>query len=548
MHSALAMNKARAAEDTRLFALSGMALVASNIVAKFLGAIYRIPLTNILGADGIGMYQLVFPVYALMLTLSSSGIPSSVSRLVSERRALMDSEGVIGVVKTAAIMLIILGSFFMVIMLLISEPLAHIQGNDSLRISYFAIAPAVLIVAASSAFKGYFSGMMNLTPTAVTGLVEQVVKMLVGLILASYLLGYGIEYAVMGAVIGLTSAELVSFLIMGIMYLRRRVSNSSIHLYRFSDYRNDIIRVSLPIALGGIIFPVMNVIDSILIVNILRSIGEESTRATALYGLLTGPVNTLINMPIVVTLSLAIMIVPSISASRIMRSPTKVRDKCKVAVKLACMVSVPSFFGLFVMAGYIMRVLYPSLGEADLLLGTTLLRVSSVSVILLALLQIMTAIVEALDKSRVGVKALLVAALVKVVMSIILIRHMSIVGASIASIIAYLVAVIIESLYLRRYLGKCYPLFVSITKILVAGLLMAGIVAIIALTIGNIYASLIVGVILGVAIYIISMLLLKVMDDEELLALPFGRLLVYFGKKLRFWESKNDRDNRTGNN
>ena len=519
---------------------TGIALVVASVVAKGLGAIYRIPLTNILGAEGIGMYQLIFPMYALMLTLSSSGLPTSIARLISERHALDDVSGARGIVKTSAILLGILGAVFAVVLLLLSAPLASIQGNGNLAIAYVAIAPSVLFVAGSSVLKGYFQGVLNLIPNAISNIIEQVVKMAVGLVLASYLMRYGIMYAVTGAVLGVTIAELVSFVVMLVMYIRHRVPKIDVHVYDFRSNITMMLRVSLPIALSGIVFPLMQVIDSVLIVYLLRLSGVEGGRATALYGLLTGPVGTLVNMPIVVTLALAIMVVPLVSGSRARRDADAVRRKCVTSIKLSYLVCAPAFVGLFCLAGDIVRVLYPTLTERDLVLATGLLRVCSVGVLLFAEVQIYSALLEALDKARVGLVVLVTGAIIKVAVSIPLIMNMSIVGAAIANILTYLVVTIAFSLFVRRYIGSSEGLFVAVTKVLVSSLVMGCIVIAIASIIRNIYITLVVAIVVGVAIYTLSMLLLGVMDESELRTLPLGSLLIYLSRRLRFWERAND--------
>lgn len=521
---------------TKSFALSTMMLVGTGIAAKLLGAIYRIPLTNILGAEGIGMYQLIFPIYALMLTLSTSGIPTAISRLVSERVAIGDNNGSKGILLTSAIMLTILGGSATVILFIISAPLASLQGNDFLKIGYYAIAPAILIVAGSSFFKGWFQGNLNMMPTAFSQLVEQVVKMGVGLLLAGYLLKYGIVYAVTGAILGLTVSEAVSFIMMFIIYMREGNKFGGDIRVSFRDYGEDILRVSLPITISGLIFPLTQFIDSVLIVNVLRSAGETEQNATALYGILTGPVNSLINMPVIVTLALSIAVVPVVSMNRMKRNADIVKAKCDTAIKLSYLIGVPAFFGIYVMADIIMRALYPSLSSGEISVATTLVRVSSISVVLLAQIQIYTSLLQALDKTHVGIKALSVSAVVKIILNIVLIRYLSIVGGSLATVITYLITVIIDTVYMRRYLGPDRGLFVSIVKIFLAGMIMSFFVILTIAAINNVYISLVAGVGIGVAIYTLSMILLRIINNEELLSLPGGRFLVYIGEKMRFWE------------
>ena len=510
----------------------GVVLVVAALVSKLLGAIYRIPLTNILGVEGIGIYQLVFPVYALMLTLSSSGIPTAISRLVSERMAVGDAGGSRNIVRTASILLTLLGFVFALLMALLSLPLATLAGRAELVTSYLVLAPSVLFVSASAVIRGYYEGNMLMAPTAVKELVSQSVKMGAGLMLASYLSRYGIVMAVTGAVLGVTISEAMSLLVLLVMYIRRQKPNIDMHISDIRVNSREIIRVAMPISGAGIVMPIVQVVDSILIVQILRLAGEDIARATSLYGLLQGPVSTLVNMPIVVILAIAVMIVPVVSAGRARHDANFVRTKTAVSLKVAYMVGVPSFFGMFAVAGDIMAILYPALSKADLELGAWLLRLASFSIISLSLMEIYSSLLSALDKSRVGLRTLIAGAVVKVAISVPLIYYLSISGACIANLISYGIVAVLDMVFMRKYLGVNEGLMQAVAKILISGIAMLAVILPITHFVSNIYVAILVAVPLGVAIYAVFMLLLRVMTRDELYLMPLGKLLVYLDKRI----------------
>lgn len=518
------------------FAVGAIVLAGAGFISKFLGAIYRIPLTNILGAEGIGMYQLIFPIYALMLTLSSGGVPSAIARLVAERRGLEDEDGAKKVFFSSAILLTLFGGIAVILLALLARPLAILQGNEALRYGYYAIAPAILIVAGSAYFKGWFQGHFNMMPSAYTQLIEQGVKMGAGLFLSAYLMRYGLMYAVVGAILGITVSELVSFIVMFVIYIKQGNTFRRPQDLRISESMADILKVALPITLSGLVFPLVQFIDSVLIVNVLTFFGTSKSRSTALYGLLTGPVNSLVNMPVVLTLALSVAIVPVVSVNRIKRDADTVKEKCNTALKLSYLLGIPSFLGIFVLAEIIMKILYPTLSPEDIAIATKLLRVSSVSILFLSEVQIYTSLLQALDKTKVGILSLSVSALLKVILVIVLVGYLGILGASIASILSYLAIATFDKIYMRKYLGRDESLIKAVSKILVSGLIMMFFVYISARFIPNIYVSLVVSILIGVAIYLVCMILLKVMSDKELESVPFGKLLRYIGKKIRFWE------------
>ena len=326
-----------------------MLLAASGMIAKILGAIYRIPLTNLLGAEGIGMYQLVFPVYALMLTISSGGIPTAISRLVSENKTIGDGDKVAKIMKSAFVLLFGLGAVSMLIMFLISAPLATLQNNYSIRYAYYVVAPAILIVAISAYFKGWFQGNMNMLPTAISQIAEQAFKMIFGLLFAYLLLPQGVINAVVGALIGLTLAEFLSMLIMALLFIANKgkaIPKVSLDL----DNTKNIVKVSLPIMASGLIFPIVQFVDSLLIVNLLVGRGLARDVAVGQYGILSAPVNTLINMPIVITLAFAVAIVPIISSKRALRDAVSIKDKSALAVKMSFLIGAPCFVAILILA------------------------------------------------------------------------------------------------------------------------------------------------------------------------------------------------------
>lgn len=529
----------------RLSGIAGgaLTLAAAGMIAKLLGAIYRIPLTNILGAQGMGMYQLVFPIYALMLTLSSSSIPTAISRLISEKRAIGDTGGKYRVMKTSAILLLVSGGVATLVLYLLSTPLANLQGIGYIRFGYYAVAPSVLLVACSSFFKGWFQGNMNMIPTASAQIVEQIAKMLFGLLFAKLLLPRGLVYGVVGALIGLTLSELISLLVMAILYLTQRQSGQPKIKVKLSD-AGEIIRVSLPIALSGLIFPLIQFVDSLLIVNLLRFSGVDAQIATAQYGILTGTVNPLINMPIVITLALAVAIVPIVSARRVKKDASGIKEKGGLSIKLAYIIGIPCAVGCALIAEPVVRLLYPSLSESQLRLSAALLAVSSISIIFLSSLQIHTSLLQALGKTMLPVRNLAIAAVVKICLDIVLILNIGIMGGAVASIVTYIVAALLNTHSYNRLVGRDKKMLKSISKILLYSVIMGAIVVALRAFVRSSLAVIILSVSLGGAIYGALVLFGGVLSDEELVGFPFGRGL----KRLRDRRgADNDKGNRSGN-
>ena len=193
------------------FGKSALIIAAGGILCKIIGAIYRIPLTNALGSEGIGLYQLVYSVYALFVVIVTGGITQAISRLVAE--------GDTKCVKNAFWFCFALSLLMTVVLVLLNKTFAYMQGSKLLGMCYFIIAPSVFFVGISSVFKGYFYGKMKMGPPTVCSLIEQTVKLVLGLTLAFALIERGIDYALYGALLAVTASEILSFVYVAIAYL-----------------------------------------------------------------------------------------------------------------------------------------------------------------------------------------------------------------------------------------------------------------------------------------------------------------------------------------
>jgi len=566
----------------RMFSGAAVLLVGS-VVAKMLGALYRIPLTNILGAEGMGMYQLVFPVYALFMVLATAGIPTSLSRTVAEKRAL--GENVKKYFAVAMCALLVLGFAFGLLMGALSDVLAKRQGNADTRFGFLIIAPAITFVCVISGFRGYFQGQMYMLPTALSNVVEQVVKLAVG-IGASYALAKrGVIYAVCGALFGVTVSEIVTAVYMGATYLFRskkekREGVAQISLQRYdlqSGSENDVLqgatsaqggknsdntdershstkkarfervsraelkgmlRVALPIAAVAALMPLANFFDSIIIVNMLKAFGLEQGVATAQYGIISGPVNSLINMPVVAIMSLAVAVVPSVSASRATRDIDGVMLKSSLCVRLAYLLGIPFAFYLAVFARNVIDALYPALSEQNTIVAVNVLRITAANVVFLSVMQIYVSLLQAVDKTKYAVFSLIAGIIVKIVLDVVLTMYIGINGAAIASLALPVVAYFCTLVSYYKICGLRLEKNVGLN--LLSGVIMALCGIAVGSFIKNDIASLAVGFAVCAVVYVWLAFLFNLVGKDDIPHLPLKKLLWALHRTIRFWEYNNE--------
>ena len=193
--------------------MGALVLAVGGMIAKLVGALYKIPLTNILGTNGMGLYYLVFPLYSLLLVLISSGTSLAVSRLVSTERIHNNKHNELVIFKVALVYVFVLSLIFSALLIVFSHNISAIQGNANARVGYIAIAPAIIFSSLIAVVRGYFQGQENMIPTLLNNILEQVIKLVSGLILANYFMRKGVMFAVFGAILGVTISEFFAFIL-----------------------------------------------------------------------------------------------------------------------------------------------------------------------------------------------------------------------------------------------------------------------------------------------------------------------------------------------
>lgn len=415
-------------------------LGASAFIAKFLGAIYRVPLTNMLGGYGLGLYQMVFPVYSLLLDFSGAGLPSAISRLISKSQ---DKYQTANKYLIASLKLFfILGVIASLIMAIFSRKLATLQGNASAKTAYLYLSPAIFFVTIISCFRGYFQGLMDMKPTAISQVVEQIIKLLLGVFLVKIFLP-DIERAVGGATFAITISEIVAFLYLFITYLRHKNKLNLNFNYDKTNFLSDsklIIKTTIPITLVGIMIPLSHVLDSFLTINIL---GKYLTNATSLYGLLSGVTMTIINLPVSICYGLAMVAIPAVSSQKEQAEKTK---NINMILLLTIAFALPCALFLAIFSPFTINLLFRNLAQIEKDIAINLLKLTSPAVLLLSLVQASNAILIGKGKLYTPVINLLLGVILKTVLNILLLNNpnINIYGGAIAIIACYFLVCLIN--------------------------------------------------------------------------------------------------------
>lgn len=512
------------------FVKSAFIIMLATLTSKVIGAFYRIPLTNLLGAEGMGIYQLVYPVYAVMLTVSSGALPLAISVLVSENLAKGNLVGNKKLIKASFIILFTMGVSLATALILLSGSIASLQGSRTAWVGYVTIAPSILFVGGIAVLKGWFQGNYQMHPTALSSIIESVVKLIAGLTLARILSPYGVALQVGGALAGVSLSELATFVVLFTIYKKRKAV-AKVPL-SFSEARvlyKELLNISLPITLGSMIFPLIQFIDSFMVVNILKT-QTDVTTATAMYGLFSGPVSTLVNLPVSLSLAIGIAVVPHLSKNKEERNLEAIRIKTSTAIKVAVLIGLP-FTILFALAPKeILSFLYGSLTELEVERGAVLLTISSFSIVLLAVTQICTSVLQGLKDTRAPIINLGIGGLVKIVTSVILLYTIGINGVAVSGLVAFFVTALLNVISVFRLMGKNR----DIVKNSGVMLLFSGIMSVsigLAVIFGLKTAWILVVTMLSGVVYLL-LVVLKAFNEEEILSLPFGSKIIKLKRRV----------------
>ncbi len=417
-----------------------------GFLARGIGALYRVPLVGALGGYGMGLYQMAYPFFCLMLTFSSAGVPAALSRMVARE------EGRGGGRQTALAALklfFLLGLTGSVVMAVFAPLVGKMQKEAALAACYRALSPSVFLVALVSVLRGYFQGKSNMAPTAVSEIAEQVIKAAAGTLFA-YRLAADPVRAAEAALFAVTLSEGAALVYL-LARWRREERSRMLPVRPATGY--DVFRAALPVMVSASLLPLSQTVDSVLVVRLLA---RHTPRAVALYGLLSGGAAALIRLPAALCCGIAAAAVPSVSRAA---SEEEARERSLRAISLALLLSVPCALGLFFFAEPIVRLLYGGLSAEDAAVLVRLVRILSFSAVSLSATDVLAACLTGMGRAGHAALSMLAAVTVKLFVQLLLVPDpaFSVEGAALAADLCYLVAFFLDLFYtIRKKRGKAY--------------------------------------------------------------------------------------------
>ncbi len=541
------MAKEKRAIKKETFMQGVVTIMFSQILIKVLGLIYTLYLTN---RDGFGdagnaIYASGYQIYALLLTVSSIGVPNAISKLVSERLAVGDNKGANRIFKVALVTFGTLGAIGSMLLFFGAHVIAYswTQIPES-ELTLVALAPAIFFVSISSVFRGYFNGRRTLKITARAQTLEQIFKTIftIGIVeIVAYATSTSTEMMAAGANVATTLATFSSFAYLFMYYrLKRKEIGNEIQSSTNYKYENvktivkNILMVSIPLTLSSIMTSFNKNIDSFTVKRILSTYMPADI-ATKLYGQLSGKVDTVTNLPLAINIAFATALVPAISAAKAKNDRESATKRTSFSLLTSMLIGLPCVVGMIVFAQPILNLLYPNANQ-----GALLLQLISVSVIFSILDQTINGALQGFGKVMVPATALGIGCLVKLVLNIILLKipFFNIYGAAIGSIACHAVAFTIVFNVLKKYVKLDLPFNKFVIKPAIATAIMAICSYTLYLLMDRIISgrlATIIAMLFAVVIYLAAVVALKIYNKEDIYMLPKGDKIYKFLEKTKIY-------------
>lgn len=494
----------------------------AGLINRILGFGLRLILVRIIGDQGIGLFQMVFPLFVTFAIISTFGLPVAISKFVSERMAQESRQESLRLLKISLGFTLVSGTLLSIIFYFSAPFLAkQILNNAQTELILQAIAPALFFVSLASIFRGFFQGLRIMTPTAVSQIVEQVTRIIVTLIVIKNLLDYSLYYQATGAALGVSAGEALGLLTLVIIFLNiksniRSKSNPSTNIKSTFNLFTELVKFGFPITVGRIVASLMYSTEAILIPARLQAAGYSMSQATSLYGQLSGMVQQIVHLPTIITAAVTSSLIPAISESLSMNNHFELRNRYQESLRIAIYAGLPAVTTFYLFPKEICEVLfgYPQAGE--------ILKLISLGAIFLYLLQVLSGVLQGLGKPN----TVVINSIIGLVFEILLIYFLTsnpdfgLKGAIIGIVVRYFIIAILNFIAIGKQIGFS----LNFKQLILKPVLATGCFVII---LSEVYqylwvlwqstlVDLIIAVVIGLIVYLLVLIITKGITTEDL--------------------------------
>lgn len=541
------MSKGNIKRVANSFMKNVLILICSQLLIKVLGLVYKLVITNVegFGNTGLGYYAAGYQIYALLLTLSSIGIPSVISKLVSERIAIGDTKGAQRIFKVAF-------RFFTTVGLVLSIGLylgSDFIANNILNVPDVAyvmkvLSPAIVFVAMSAVLRGYFSGQQNMKPTSVSQTLEQFLNCVLSITFVYACIGKDAYIMAAAGNLSTTCAIVITFIYLIRYYkthkLRTKGSIPSPEREKSNkELLKTILGISIPITISSLISVISGVIDTATVSNCMQIAFSDGNSKEALEQIamsatgILSKVDTLVSFPLAINIAFSTALVPAISEALAKKDKKTASRRLSFSFFASLIIILPCAMGFIALADPILKMLYPTASD-----GAGVFMIASISMILTALASTLTGGLYGVNQSKIPAIAAGLGAFIKFILNMILISNpnIGIYGASISSFVYALIVFFICYKVMNRCVNMHIKFKTHVMKPLMSAIGMGVIVFCGYSLLSNVFGntvSTILSILLGAISYCLLIIFTKALTKEDILNMPYGtklyKVLVKFG-------------------
>lgn len=535
--------------------LQGTAVLAmATVLVKLMGFLFKVPLNNIIGEDGFGYFNTAYDVYNVLLMISTTGLPVAMSRMISQAQTLGNHAQIKRIYRTSLYVFLTIGMAGSLGMLFFCRQLSvMVTTNENSWAAIAALAPCVLLICLVSAYRGFFQGQSNMTPTSVSQIFEAVTRLVVGLGLAWLVMkltgeayvrmqgivlapgetaqDYGdITLAAGGAILGVTLGSLIS-----VVYLHHkfRQSNQILSLgggtaKSTRSTMKELLSIAVPITLGSAGLQIINLFDTMIymrrLTGALQWTEKMADSAKGVYNFC----QTVFALPCSFIPTITIAVIPAITASLTRKDLAEAKATSESSVRTMALIAMPCAAGLFVMAEPVIRLLCSTYTEDRIQLAATMLAILGLTVIFNSIVLLLNAIMQAHGDVVTPVVNMLIGGIIKIIVNYILVGqpNLNIVGAPIGTFICYISITALDLIAMKRHISARPAIFKNIIRPGLASAIMGAATFMVYRVLSNAISSWKLACLLSLAfavvLYAVLVVFLRCLTYEDCMLLPKG--------------------------
>jgi stage V sporulation protein B len=517
------------------FVKGAIILTIANILVKLIGALFRIPLTNLVGTYSMGLYSTAYRYYTVLLTIATAGLPIAISKMISESRALGRYRETSRILKIALITCAMLGLFGTLIMFFGAKQLAMSVNDINADSSLIALSPAVLFISVAAALRGYFQGHGNMLPTAMSQVLEAASRLFIGLLIAYLMIQFGAaeKYVAAGTICGITAGTILSALLLSAVFIYFKRKPAPREESEPDNYKEKsggklfegLLKIAVPVTIGALIMNLTSAIDMFFITNRLAVLGYSSTQTTSMFGIYDNLVVPLFNLIPSVLISLNVSVTPVISASFAVRDFKTLHGTLASALRIIVVLTLPAAVGISVLSGPILGVLFSA--KADVAIAAPVLSIMSVGSFFLCASSLTSTAMQALGRAEIPVMTMIAGAAVKIIANFLLISipGVELNGAAVGTDLCYITITVLNLIILAKLIGFKPGFKDSYLKPLVSACVMGAVVFPLYSLLTrpfNVYISLAVSILIGITVYFVLLIKTGGISRQDILLIPGG--------------------------